>query len=115
MHKAMDEYRRRILKGSSVIADKIRELAKEHGIEGIKIEWDGEKQISIKEDFHILKVYSGNKSCEARLFVEEIEGFPYNGEETIKKITNLVKRLKPRVSSRANKRFQLRELSGKGI
>jgi hypothetical protein len=92
---ATDKYhQQKVTKGSCLIVEKIKEMARQSDIEINKTEWDGGRLSVNREDFHTLKIYTDDKSIQKSFYDEELADFPYDSADTIQKVRNIVKQLK---------------------
>ncbi|MEE8328391.1 MAG: hypothetical protein V3R54_00495 [Thermodesulfovibrionia bacterium] len=88
------EYQQRIIKGSRLITQKIKEIARETNIEITRIEWYGNTKIIDEEELNTLKVFAESHAVQEKFYAKEIVDFHYDSGDTIKKIRNMVRILK---------------------
>ncbi len=82
------------LKGSRLIVEKMREMAKRSHVEIGEAEWDGGTLSAKREDYHTLKVSTDDSSIQTIFYDEELADFPYDSGDTIQKIRNMVRGLR---------------------
>ncbi len=88
------EYQQRIIRGSRLITQKIKEIARETNIEITKIEWYGNTKIVDEEELNTLKIFTESHAVQEKFYAKEIVDFHHYSGDTMKKIRNMMRTLK---------------------
>lgn len=81
-------------KNARLIIDRIKDIARQSSLAITRVEWDEGTLSESRDDYHVLKIYSDDRSIERIFFDEEIIDFPYESSETMEKIHYMVRQLK---------------------